>query len=53
LFGFFFLFFVDYSVSGIGALPYYLRRLMNGEYPRPKDDFERFTLYQKDWDNGK
>ena len=40
------------SVAGIGALPYYLRRLMYGEYPRSKDDFEKFVVFQKAWDRG-
>jgi len=39
-------------IAGIGALPYYLRRLMYGEYPRAKDDFEKFVVFQKSWDAG-
>ncbi len=38
------------SVAGIGTLPYYVRRLTTGEYPRPKDDFEKFVEFQRGWD---
>ena len=40
------------SIAGIGALPYYLRRLMYGEYPRAKDDFEKYEAFQRSWDRG-
>ena len=40
------------SIAGIGALPYYLRRLMYGEYPRAKDDFEKMGKFQREWDAG-
>ena len=33
-------------------MPYYLRRLMYGEYPRSKDDFEKYEAFQRKWDNG-
>ncbi len=38
-------FFPSRSLSGIGVLPYYMRRLVHGEYPRVKDDFEKVSIY--------
>jgi hypothetical protein len=40
------------AIAGIGALPWGLRRLMSGEFPRSKDDFEKFVPFQRDWDRG-
>ena len=40
------------SIAGIGAAPWGVRYLWNGEAPRVKDDFERYTLARDYWERG-